>query len=97
MKYLVVTMPDNTRWRIPARFIAEHRAAYYAKHDGDLSIIDDEVAYCLDDDYEIKDWAANNLNWSDVEAVAEKLPSLEFECDYQRAWVNADKKVVVTK
>ena len=92
--YLIVTMPDQSRWRIPARFIAEHRAGYFVKHDGDPSIFVDEVVFALADDYELKDWASNNMNWADVVSVAVRLPDEPVGCDYERAWPNADKRVV---
>lgn len=94
MKYLVVTMPDHSRWRIPVQFIAEHRARFYVEHDRDLTIFDDEVAFCLSDEYELKDWASNNMNWSDVIAVADRIPDEPVECDYERAWVNAGKEIL---
>lgn len=92
-KYLVVTMPDHSRWRIPAQFIAEHRARYYVEHYEDAPAFGDEVAIALSDDYELKDWASNNMNWADVVKVAERLPDEIVECDYARAWTNADKEV----
>lgn len=30
-KFMTVTMPDNSVWKIPTDVIARHRAAYYAK------------------------------------------------------------------
>jgi len=91
--YLVVTMPDQSRWRIPARFIAEHRARYYMRNDHGADWVD-EVTLALADDYELKDWASHNMNWADVVAIAERLPDELVDCDYGQAWGNADKEVV---
>lgn len=94
IKSLIVIMPDRTRWKIPALFIAEERAKYYVEHDGDPSIFDDEIEFALTDEYELLDWASNNMNWSDVVSVAEKLPDEEVSCDYERAWPNAERRTI---
>jgi len=44
------------------------------------------------DDYEIKDWAANHMNWRDVEAYAKKLK--KPKPDFQEGWTNGHKEVV---
>ena len=94
LKYLIVIMPDHTIWRIPALFIAEDRAKYYVEHDGDPSIFDDEVEFALTDEYELVDWANNNMNWSEVVSVAEKMPNEIIPCSYERAWPNAEKRTI---
>lgn len=97
-KFLVVTFSDNSRWKIPAEFIAKDRSAYYAKLDSERDGDDyDEVYkleldYTLNDNYELTDWASNNMNWEDVLAVASRLP--DEEIDYGSQWINAEKKVV---
>ena len=94
-KFLVVTFSDNSRWKIPAEFIAKDRAAYYAKLDSDFDdVFEIEFDYTLDDECELKDWASNNMNWEDVSAVASRLPNGEREYDYGREWTNAKMKVV---
>ena len=94
--YLIVIMPDHSRWRISARFIAEHRAKYYAGRVPDRyqAIFVDEVAFAMFDDYVLKSWASNAMNWADVVSVAERLPDESVECDYERAWASADKEVL---
>jgi len=97
-KFLVVTFSDNSRWKVPAKFIARDRAAYYAKLDSECEGADyDEVYkieldFMLDDNFELTDWAANNMNWSEVLPVASRLP--DGECDYGKEWTNADMKVM---
>ena len=92
-KYLVVTMPDHTRWRIPAQFVAEH---YAARFPGTCqAVFDDEVAFVLNDDYELENWATNIMSWSDVVSVAERLPDEIVECDYERAWATIAVKEVL--
>jgi len=99
-KFLRVTMPDGSKWDIPAKPIAEERARYYAKSDtGKESgpefdkVFNELVEDALEDTYEIIDWASNNMNWSDVKDVAKKVSDMEI--DFQEGWVNGEKEVVV--
>lgn len=88
---------------IPAKIIAEDRAKYYAKLDSESGdglygdIFKSELAYTLDDDSELTDWASNNMNWSDVEKFAVEFPTMPetFPKEMlERAWSNAGKKVI---
>lgn len=45
------------------------------------------------DHYEVEDWAANNMNWSDVESQAKKLQDAPAP-DFQDGWMNGAKAVV---
>ena len=100
-KYLIVTMSDNSQWQIPAQFIAEQRAEYYAKRDYEKNkslnyqtLFEDEVEYALTDEDEIIDWASNNMNCVDVKDIAEELPSRKKELDFEDEWTNANKEIV---
>jgi hypothetical protein len=90
-------MPDGSKWDIPVNVIALDRAKYYARKefDGDIdrSLAEDTNPLFESDDYEIEDWAANNMNWSDVEEFATKVNDKE-EVNYQEGWVNGEKEVV---
>jgi hypothetical protein len=91
-------MPNLSRWRIPAEFIARHRATHYADFHKEESmpyqeLYDAEFEMAMADDYEITNWASNNMNWSDVISVAERIDDEKF--DYQMAWrVGAPMEVV---
>ncbi len=79
--------------------IARNRATHYAKEfDGDVerSLAEDTIPLFESDDYEIKDWAANNMNWSDVKREAKKLKDAMplLPSDFHEAWVNGEKEVV---
>jgi len=91
MKYLLVTMSDGTVWKIPASVIADVRAKYYAKNDPDATY-QEEFDYAMRDTYEITDWAANQMNWKDVEehATIHRVSKV----DNHREWLNAKKEVV---
>ncbi|WP_213067179.1 hypothetical protein [Acinetobacter sp. CFCC 10889] len=91
-KCLVVTMSDESQWAVPVEFIARHRAAYYAikEYEGNIaeSLRDDTLPLFESEQYEIHDWAANNMNWSDVQCVAVQVekPSV----DYEDGWCNGE-------
>lgn len=92
MKVLIVDMSDGTRWQIPVEVIARSRAAHYAhEFDGDIerSLNEDTWPLFNIDDYEIEDWAKNNMNWSDVQPYAVRIHTDPVESAYERDWPNA--------
>lgn len=94
-KKYVVTFENGERWSIPVNVIAMDRAKYYAKEfDGDInkSLEEDTAPLFEDDEYEIEDWAKNNMNWSDVEHSATRIESGDF--DYQDAWCNSEAEIL---
>ncbi len=97
-KFIFIDMPDCLTYCIPVEVIARNRAKYYAhEYDGDViqSLIDDTIPLFLEDDYEIKDWAKNNMNWKEVEkfAVIVGKPDID-DYDYQDTWVNGEFKIL---
>lgn len=94
-KCLVITMPDESQWAVPVEFIARHRADYYAtkEYEGDLaeSLRDDTLPLFECDDSAIQDWAANNMNWSDVQCVAVQVEKPKV--DYDDGWCNGEWSV----
>jgi hypothetical protein len=94
-KHLQVTMPDGSKWAVPVDVIAMNRAAYYAKNDGltiEDSLNNDTNPLFASDDFEIEDWAANNMNWSDVEHLA--VCTGNGVVDFDDGWANGDKSVI---
>lgn len=100
-KKLVVTMPDGSKWAVPALFIAEQRARYYSQKSLRLSehtekqAFDHEVKYALDNEEELLDWAHNNMGWPDVKDTATKV-SKPIPLDYDamlEGWINGDKTI----
>jgi hypothetical protein len=85
-KYLRVTMPDGSKWDVSAKVIAGNRAEYYADDDPDTS---------YDEEYELQDWAANNMNWHEVKDIAKKAEIEPPAVDYQEGWVNGEKEIVI--
>lgn len=88
-------MPDGSKWDVPAEVIAAHRAAYYSKTT-DANDVDfkSEFAVAMYDEYELSDWAENNMNWSDVATHAKRVESNPSEPDYQEGWVSGLKEVI---
>lgn len=91
-KYLRVTMPDGSKWDVPARLIAENRAKHYA--DDPDSSYEEEYEFTMSDDFELKDWAANNMDWDDVKEFAVKAPIEPIEPDFLEGWINGEKEIV---
>lgn len=101
VKYIRVTMPDGSLWDVPAALVADDRAQYYARKDADAGegeyqeLYTKELAYTLGDAGELFDWAANNMNWSDVQASASQVQAPPPPAvDYADGWTNGDKRIV---
>ena len=101
-KYLIVRFSNGIEYCIPLSFIALHRAKYYVQQDinkGDLkkedkeSSIANEINFALNDLYECIDWACNNMDWNDVEDVAEVYYVPLDICNKHEEWPNAYKKI----
>jgi hypothetical protein len=92
-KYLQVTMPNGDKYNVPALFIALHQAMQL---ESEFTRVYNEVAYALEHPDSLFEWAANNMNWPDVEEVAVLAghhPDMTLK-DYQEGWVNGDKRLV---
>ena len=98
MRVIRVTMPDLTLWDIPVDVIARNRAAAYAEefnNDIELSLKEDTLPLFESNEYEIKDWAANNMNWDDVKEVAKFVSNkIMTDGDFQEGWVNGNKEIL---
>lgn len=89
MPKVIEIVSDRMTWHIPLEFVARHRAKYYAEKDTDTTE-KEEFDYVMEDDsQEGLDWFINNMDWSDVSAVAKIVrrepepdePNLN-ECDF---------------
>lgn len=92
-------MSDHSKWDIPADLIATDRANYYVAKEGEeknpkinASIFKSEYKFTMEDNSELIDWAANNMNWDDVQdsAVCVEIATI----DYQEGWFNGDKEII---
>jgi hypothetical protein len=96
----IIEMTDGTMWEIPAKVIAENRANYYKHEFGDSlekSLKEDTIPLFLQDNYEIRDWASNNMNWSDVKAFARRKELKQKDYDNDDAWVNGAYRIETHK
>jgi len=96
-KVLRIDMPDGSRWDVPVMIVARSRAEYYKNEFGgdvEKSLQEDTLPLFESDDYNVHDWAANNMNWSDVVGFAKKVISERIRVDYQEGWVNGDYEVI---
>lgn len=94
---LNVTFSNGKVFEIPAEVIAKHRAKYYAEKETDSAQefeerFEEEVAYALEDDFALIDWASNNMDWEDVQDDAVQIRTEPVEKSEE--WVNADKDIV---
>lgn len=90
-KYLKIRFPNGDLFVIPARIIADNRAKYYSTIDGyDKGSIEweEEIQNALNDEFEIYDWAGNNMNWADLVPYAKKIEDLS-DYDYEDEWSEA--------
>lgn len=95
-KYLRVEMPDGSKWDVPVCIIAQNRAEHYKgefQDNVDLSLSQDTLPLFEEDDFEIHDWAANNMNWDEVEEFAKKVTK-KSKVDFQEGWINGEKEIV---
>lgn len=95
-KYLRVSMPDGSKWDVPAILVAKNRAEHYkGEFDGSLekSLAEDTIPLFEEDDYEIEDWAVNNMDWSDVSSEAFLVEDPEV-ADFEDGWSNGDKEII---
>lgn len=92
MKVRTIKLENGEIWAVPVAAIARDRAKNYASEfDNDIerSLKEDTEPLFAEDPFEIQDWAANNMNWEDVSAVAFRVEgSKAAELDFQEAWVN---------
>ena len=91
MKKIRITMNDGSKWEVPASVVAKNRATYYTEKDKDVTY-QEEYDYTMSEDDELLDWAANNMNWEDVEKSAIRVSVADI--DFQEGWVNGEKEII---
>lgn len=95
-KKLVVEFSNGEVYEIPVDVIAKNRAEYYYKSTNEFSSIEESLQNdtipLFEDDYEITDWASNNMNWSDVSEYAVKVKTKSIS--YDEEWCNSIKNIL---
>ena len=93
-----VEFSDGSIFRIPIGIIALDRADYFAKKEGGndpvkySTVYEEEYQYTLSSDAELLDWAANNMNWSNLEDYAIEVDKKGV--DFEQEWPNAVKGII---
>lgn len=92
-------LPNGDVWSVPVEVIARHRADYYKSeflNDIEASLSFDTRPLFIEDDSEIGDWAANNMDWEDVKAHAKLIRRAPDygDAEFQEAWVNGEKEII---
>jgi hypothetical protein len=94
-KYLKVQFSNGDIFVVPAKIIAENRADYYSALDGydkGTNEWEAEVQNGLNEEFEIYDWAGNNMNWEDLAPYAKKIEDLS-DYDYEDEWPGAEIEI----
>ena len=86
-KYLRVTMPNGSKWDIPATLIAGNRAKHYT-----AILIGEEFKFALENNNVLMLWAKNMMDWGDVVLYAQRAPTQEM--DWQEGWINGNKEII---
>lgn len=84
---LRVTFANGEIWDVPAQVVVDSRDEHYKDEEED-------TASQPDHDYEITDWASNNMNWEDLSPYAKFVKQPPKVFDYEADWCNAEKAVV---
>ena len=92
-KYVKVTFSNGDKFKIPATTIAHERAKHFASSDVEdeksaewIKVYEEERKITLDD-YELKDWLFNNMDWKDVAEDVLKVDDKETKYDYSKHWL----------
>jgi len=94
-KMLTCVMADGSKWGVPVEMIARDRATHYASEFGgdvERSLAEDTLPLFEEDDYEIADWAVNNMNWSDFDGHQVKLEDA-ITPDFASDWLHGAREV----
>lgn len=85
-----IDMGEGYVYDVPVQIIADDRDANYADDE------EDTIGFILNgslDEYNIKDWATNNMNWDDVKQYATRV-EVAHTVDHQDGWVNGSREVI---
>ncbi len=86
----IVEMPDGSEWAVPVQAIVDSRDEHYKEDQ------EDTIGFIREgglSDYEITDWAGNNMDWDEVACFAKQVQRKTQEVDYQEGWCNGEKRI----
>jgi hypothetical protein len=95
MRFLKVTMPDGSRWAVPAEVVARSYADHYeGTENTEGAEYKSSFNEAMGNASILRDWAQNNMNWSDVAHCAKKVePAPQPKVDFQEGWINGPMEV----
>lgn len=91
-----LSMPNGEVWKVPIRIIAMHRArAYSDEYEGSVerSLHENTLRLFSAQDFEIEDWAKNNMDWSDVETHAIREVEADREKERVDGWNDGEVEI----
>lgn len=97
-KKIRIKFDNGDVFEIPAIFVANHRAKYYAEDavksgDNYQEAFDNEVEYAMNELSELTGWLAGNMDWDDIEDIAKRIKMRNIEYSYTEKWHSAEKTV----
>lgn len=98
-KYMTVKFSDGSVWGVPVEMIARNRAEYYASEFGgdvERSLAEDTIPLFERSNYDIKDWAVGNMDWSDFDGHQVKLGTQPAP-DFGAEWISGEKGFASTE
>jgi hypothetical protein len=94
MKYLQITMPNQSRWIVPMMIVIFHRAQFRLTQEGyrpeDVGIYIKESLGL--EPKKLIDWAADEMDWEDLQPYARQLFSPRM--NYHQAWLDSELSVI---
>jgi hypothetical protein len=95
MKNLSIEMPDGTEWLVPVHFIAENRAKYFSEQYKSYTESFEATIILFDSrPGAIVDWAANQMEWSDIKDVAKLVDRPKCDDIYEEGWKIGNMMVI---
>ncbi len=88
---LTSVRPLTPKCDVPVQAIADDRDDNYRDEE------EDTIGFIREgslDNYEITDWAANNMNWDEVQEFAVQVHSKTKPNNYQEGWMNGEKEII---
>lgn len=85
---------DGSTWAVPVHLIMMNHAEFYAGRSGSdpMEVLEKEtIPFFEEDDFNIEDWAKNNMNWDEVKDQAVQItpPAIDFQSE----WINSKVKI----
>lgn len=90
MDDLIIKLDNGEVYSLPVDIVAYHRAKAYAHEFGSLeeSLKEDTYPLFKGSRYDIKDWLANNMNWSMIKDHV-KIVKVDTQDDYNELFSTA--------